>query len=163
MSFHLSLHVLTFCGTHASIKFWRSSTNFAHLYASITIWDFGSTSSFCGTYLTCLHLMIAHTSLCSYFVWHCQVLLSSLDLPFDLPSFIRICCIYCKLIHLCLVFVGVWEKEQKKVESGRRYKAEDLESCRRFVEHTSPFLNDELGEALIVYFLWILVITCECQ
>jgi hypothetical protein len=38
-----------------------------------------------------------------------------------------------------------------------------LESCRRFVEHTSPFLNDELGEALIVYFLWILVITCECQ
>ncbi len=51
------------------------------------------------------------------------------------------------------MFVGVWEKEQKKVESGRRYKAYDLDSCRRFVEHKSPFLNDELGEALIVYFL----------
>jgi hypothetical protein len=51
------------------------------------------------------------------------------------------------------VFVGVCEKEQKNVESGRRCKAQDLESCRRFVEHTFPFLNDELGEALIVYFL----------
>jgi hypothetical protein len=61
------------------------------------------------------------------------------------------------------VFVGVCEKEQKKVENGRRCKAQDLESCRRFVEHTSPFLNDELGEALIVYFVRILVITCECQ
>ncbi len=60
---------------------------------------------------------------------------------------------YCKLIHLCLVFVGVCEKEQKNVESGRRCKARDLGSCRRFVEHTFPFLNDELGEALIVYFL----------
>ncbi len=61
------------------------------------------------------------------------------------------------------MFVGVCEKEQKKVENGRRCKAQDLESCRRFVEHTSPFLNDELGEALIVYFVRILVITCECQ
>lgn len=51
------------------------------------------------------------------------------------------------------MFVGVCEKEQKNVESGRRCKARDLESCRRFVEHTFPFLNDELGEALIVYFL----------
>ncbi len=58
------------------------------------------------------------------------------------------------------MFVGVCKKEQRlrveeetKVESGRRCKARDLESCRRFVEHTFPFLNDELGEALIVYFL----------
>jgi hypothetical protein len=106
---------------------------------------------------------------CTHFIvlQFCLALLSTIIVLrssfWDLAFFDTICCIYCKLIHLCLVFVGVCKKEQKKVESGRRCKARDLESCRRFVEHTSPFLNDEVGEALIVYFLWILVITCECQ